>query len=57
MTEQKVTPSEIVAITKPALEHLLRRSRILKAPENAGVDNWEWYGDAMATLEEEEEDD
>lgn len=57
MTEQKVTPSEIVAITKPALEHLLRRSRILEALENAGVDNWEWYGDAMATLEEEEEDD
>jgi hypothetical protein len=29
------------------LERLIDRDNKLTALENAGVDNWEWYGDAL----------
>jgi hypothetical protein len=33
---------------------MLKNCKKLAALEAAGVDNWEWYGDAMDTINEEE---
>jgi len=35
-------------------DDLLRQAEILQALEDAGVDNWEWYGEAMRTISEDE---
>lgn len=43
-----------VTIPKDEYDSLLKDSAKLRALEDAGVDNWEWYGDAMATLYKEE---
>lgn len=43
---------ETVTIPKKEYDQLLEDSRILEALYAAGVDNWTWYGDAMATLDE-----
>lgn len=49
-------------ITIPTVRYkqLLHDSKILNALYAGGVDNWEWYGEALAELnadEEEEEDE
>lgn len=51
-----VEPVETVTIPKSEYESLLRESRKLRALENAGVDNWEWYGDAMSELYDDEDE-
>lgn len=38
---------EKVTINRSEYEMLLRDGRKLAALEQAGVDNWEWYGEAM----------
>jgi len=38
---------ETVTISKKEYDKLLNDSRILRALEGAGVDNWEGYDDAM----------
>lgn len=40
-------------ITIPIIEYndLVKANRILDALYEAGVDNWEWFGDAMASLD------
>lgn len=43
---------ETVTISKKYLEELERESRILSALYAAGVDNWEWYDDALADIED-----
>ena len=54
MTDQ---PKEnTVFLSKKEYDSLIRALKKLSALENAGVDNWEWYGDVMATLEEEDDD-
>jgi len=39
-----------VSIPKAELDRLRRAAAKLAALEDAGVDNWEWYGDAMSSL-------
>jgi len=51
MTEETVT------ISKSWYEFLLYRDRVLAALDEFGVDNWEGYSDAMATLDEEDDGD
>lgn len=41
---------EPVVITRGRLIELIRAERTLSALEAAGVDNWEWYGDALETI-------
>ena len=43
-----------ISITTDEYNMLCEASRKLAALEAAGVDNWEWYDDAMATLEKVE---
>jgi hypothetical protein len=48
------TPSktnEMVEVDKKYLEELERDSKILGALYAGGVDNWEWYGDALESLD------
>ncbi len=45
---------EHITIPKYEYNSLCQDSMKLRALEQAGVDNWEWYGDAMATLQEED---
>lgn len=51
-------PPEIIdtiAIPRTEYAELVAAQRKLNALEEAGVDNWEWYGEAMKTLVEEED--
>ena len=48
---------ELVSITLVEYARLKADQRKLEALERAGVDNWEWYGDAMQTLEDEQGDE
>lgn len=43
---------ETITISRKEYEELQQAFRKLNALERAGVDNWEWYGDAMETLDE-----
>ncbi len=43
---------ETVAIPKKEYEQLIEDQRVLSALKRAGVDNWEWYGDALESLSE-----
>lgn len=45
---------KFVLVKEDELTELENRSDKLRALENAGVDNWEWYDDAMSTLNEGE---
>jgi hypothetical protein len=42
----------LIHLNRARLKVLLAAERKLRALENAGVDNWEWYGEAMASMEE-----
>lgn len=44
-----------VAILQEEYEDLKRAKAVLEALEAAGVDNWEWYGEAMSQLEDQSE--
>ena len=45
---------EHITISTWEYDSLLKKVRLLNALENFGVDNWEWYGDAIDTLEDVE---
>ena len=45
---------ETITITKKLYDELVESQNILDALYSHGVDNWEWYGDAMEDLEKEE---
>ena len=47
---------EHITISVEEYESLKHDSAFLNALHAAGVDNWEWYGEALAILEEDEED-
>ena len=42
-----MTEENTVTISKKVYEDLCRDSRILAALEAGGVDNWEWYSEAL----------
>ena len=46
---------ETVTISKDEHDQLLQRSRKLRALENGGVDNWEWYDEALTEYYDDEE--
>jgi hypothetical protein len=52
----KNASSEIIGL-RNRLAAAFRRNRKLEALEEAGVDNWEGYDEAMRSLHEEEEFD
>jgi hypothetical protein len=41
---------EHITITKTEYESLIRASRFLEHLEASGVDNWDWYGDALTSF-------
>lgn len=43
---------KMITITVKEYERLLDSELMLQALEDAGVDNWHGYGDAMETVEE-----
>jgi len=45
----------MVTITKKEYESLLRDSAFLNALECAGVDNWDYYDDALESFNKENE--
>jgi len=47
--------SDIVEIPIQRYEDLLHSEKVLDCLQAAGVDNWEWYGDAMAQLNDDNE--
>lgn len=53
----KCIPSkdEMVQISKAEYTRLLSRDEKLSALEEYGVDNWGWYGEAISSLENEDE--
>lgn len=38
---------ELIYIPKEEYEKLIRRSDMLAALENGGVDDWEWYSESL----------
>ena len=53
MGDMMTQNDETVTISYGEYQRLQERSRKLDALENAGVDNWEWYDDAMASVKAE----
>lgn len=54
-TDGMVEP-DTVTIPMSAYKDLRRASRLLEALEAAGVDNWEWYSDAVGPIYREEDE-
>ena len=48
---------ETVTITKKHYNDLLEDSRLLQCLQNAGVDNWDWYSEALKEFNEDDEED
>jgi hypothetical protein len=48
------TEEETVAITVLEHKRLLRCRAILRALEAGGVDNWEWYGESLKDIPDED---
>ncbi len=52
--------TKMVTISKTTYDELIRDSKILRALEAGGVDNWEWYSeslkDAGLYVDEDDED-
>ena len=48
--------SKIIEITEQEYIELLRCEALLRALEHSGVDNWEWYGEAIDLYEKYLED-
>lgn len=48
---------EMVTITKKRLAELKLYEAKFIALENAGVDNWDWYDDAMKPFREDDDDE
>ena len=47
---------DTVNVPRNEYEDLLERSAFLAALEDSGVDNWEWYDEAVNTYNERNED-
>ena len=50
--EAKTAEQEVVILTVAEHNELLYAQAKLNALEASGVDNWEWYDDAMEKLEQ-----
>lgn len=48
---------DTITISKKEYDSLVEDSDKLRCLENAGVDNWEWYGEAMKEFYSENEED
>lgn len=48
---------ETVTISKSEYKDLKQSERILDALYAGGVDNWDWYGEALVSLDDEDEED
>ena len=48
---------KMVLISEKEHKSLLRSQRKLELLEDAGVDNWEWYDDALSDFYREEDDE
>lgn len=46
-------PEETITISTKLYRELLKDQAKLKALEDAGVDNWDWYGEAIASLNDD----
>jgi len=53
-TLSNISSDKYATIDKGEYDMLKSRDRRLTALENGGVDNWEWYGDALASLDKED---
>lgn len=51
-----MTDIPFVTIPRKEYDALLQGDRILNALYAGGVDNWEWYGEALSALYDEEEE-
>lgn len=49
------SPGESIVVSIRTYNRLLRSEKILNALYRGGVDNWEWYGESLADLEEDDE--
>lgn len=52
-----MSKAKMVTITQKEYDRLLRSERELEALECYGVDNWGGYGEAMSSLNDNEEED
>ena len=52
-----MSKEKTVTIPEKVYKGLLESERKLEALECYGVDNWSGYGDAMSSMDEEEEED
>jgi hypothetical protein len=43
-----------ITITEKEYNNLLEDSRLLQCLRNAGVDNWDWYSEALKEFDEDE---
>lgn len=50
-----MTDEKTVTITQTEYDGLLWSAKLLAALKDAGVDNWEWYGEATCHLYGDEE--
>jgi hypothetical protein len=46
-----VENEEMVTISKEEYDDLLQDQKILQCLQRAGVDNWEWYDDALSDID------
>ena len=49
--------SDQITLSVKRYNELIHAEKILAALRAAGVDNWEWYDEALSELSEEEEND
>lgn len=42
----------MVEISQERLDELLKSEKILNALYAGGVDNWEWYGESLANIDD-----
>ena len=50
-----MSQEETITISRKEYDALKKDARILEALYAGGVDNWEWYGDALSSIEDEKE--
>ena len=48
--------SDTVTLSRAEYDELVKNDRILNALYAGGVDNWEWYGESLQDLWDEEEE-
>ena len=53
----QIKDTETITISLEAYEELLRDQYFLNCLRNAGVDNWDWYSEAVDEFQQEYPDD